>query len=214
MGLEDGSSLSCVVGPDSHRQAGPTGPELREHVGSLADHGHTQRLQVFEGPGNIEDRLGAGTDHGYGDRPQGCQVGRYVMLFATVNPADSTCGEHPDSGPVGGEHGGGNGCGPRAPRCQDPADVTQAHLCHTIGDGNAFEVGCTEADSNCSIENGHRRGNGATGADRALDGVCSFQVLGMWKAVGDDRRLKGHDRRTGVQRLGHLVTEADPVVAS
>ena len=78
-----------------------------------------------------------------------------------------------------------------------------------IRGGEAVKVGRIEADTESAVQQCHRRWNGAAGADGLFDGVCSFQVSGMRKAVGDDGRLEGHDRCTCVQRLGNLVAEPD-----
>ncbi len=124
-------------------------------------------------------------------------------------PADATGCEYPDSGPVGSEQGGSDRGGPRSTGGQNPPDVTQAHLYHVIRGGETVKVGRIETDTENAVQQCHRRRNGAAGADGLFDGVCSFQVSGMRKAVGDDGRLEGHDRCTCVQRLGNLVAEPD-----
>ena len=93
VGVKNSGRGVWMVRSDRHRQVAAPGPELGHYVGALPDDRDAERLQGLNGSGQVEDRFGSGTNHGYRQCGQRGEVGRNIAILAPVHTADPACGE-------------------------------------------------------------------------------------------------------------------------
>ena len=85
--------LLGVIHPPGEEDAALGGVEGGQLVGAEADDGHALCLQVLHGPGQVQNGLGAGTDHAHGGLAQLIEVGANVHGVLTV-PVDAVLAMH------------------------------------------------------------------------------------------------------------------------
>ena len=174
-------------------------------VAAKAAHRDAMRFEIFERLVDVENRLGAGADHGDAGARQFDEVGRDVEGFfrAAMHAADAAGGEDLDAGEVGDVHGRCDRRARSAVARRDRGEVAARGLDHAARQPRQpLDLVARQADLEAPVEHGDRRRRGALVAHGVLEHQGRLEIGRKRHPMGDDRRLERDDRFVTGQRLG------------
>ena len=200
-----------------HGKAALPGVEGGQLAGAVADDGHAVGLQVLQGQPQVQNGLGAGTDHHHGGVGQLLQIGGDVHggLSPPVHAADAAGGEHGDPGHVGDNHGSGDSGGAVPALRHQHGQIPTAGLGHgRAGLAQVVDLLGREAGLQPPADDGDGGRGGAVFPDDLLHVQGRLHILGIGHAVGDDGGFQCHHGTTLVQGLLHFRGDVEILVQS
>ena len=174
-------------------------------------------LQVLQGQPQVQNGLGAGTDHHHGGVGQLLQIGGDVHggLSPPVHAADAAGGEHGDPGHVGDNHGSGDSGGAVPALRHQHGQIPTAGLGHgRAGLAQVVDLLGREAGLQPPADDGDGGRGGAVFPDDLLHVQGRLHILGIGHAVGDDGGFQCHHGTTLVQGLLHFRGDVEILVQS
>ena len=123
-------NIGGIVKPVIDLVAALARPEGGEFIGAITQHRHAIALKHFKRLGDIQDRLGTGTDHRHWRAAELLQIGRNIEGFfgTAMHAANTARGKHLDARQRGNLHGGGNSGAGSGALDQQRADIAPACL--------------------------------------------------------------------------------------
>src|SRR5438034_3729378 len=122
-----------------------------------------------------------------------------------MHSADAAGSKNSDAGPVSNKCGRGHGrCTIELP-CRGDRKIAARYFSNVLICCQAFELRQVETNAKFSVENSDRRRYGAALPDDLFERVGCFEILGVGKSVGNDRRFERNDRLLSAQSRTDLV---------
>lgn len=183
--------------------------EAGEVLRAVAEHPDPEGLQALQRGRDVQDRLHAGAHHrdvGAGEQPEirGLVLGRGPV---PVHAAEAAGREDAQACAGREERGRGHGRRPARTGRQRRCEVAVPELPHRRILGDPLQLVLVQADMAPSVQYGDGRGDGARGSHELLQLFRDPSIPGAWQAVGDDRRLQGHDGAVRGEGFLHLDGE-------
>ncbi len=185
-----------------------TGVKGGQFPGFVPYHGHALGLQILQGLGKVEYRLGASADDADAGPRKFFQVGGDVPagLGPPVHAPHAACGENADPGQKGHDHSPRHGGRAGAAGSQKPGEIPARSLGHGAArPGQDFQLRPGEPGAEAAFHKGHRGGDGPAVPYQFFNGERGFQILGPGHAMADYRRLQGDHRFIRPERGGHFL---------
>ena len=118
-----------------------------------------------------------------------------------MHAANAARCEHINARKVRCNHGGRNGCGPCAPRCDAGRNIGARQFGHIGGLAKVFQLVVVQTNVQRPLDHRDGRWHRAVFAHLSLDQTRGFDVLGVGHAVGDNRAFKRNQRSAVFHRV-------------
>ena len=189
--------------------------ERGELVATDNDNGDAGSLEMFQGQGDVENRLHTGAHDADRRDGQFGEIGRDVERRdrAAMHATHTTGREDADAGERGEVHRGSNGRRASRPRRHQPREITRCCFVNVAPGRQQLDLGCGQANSAQTVDDGDRRWSRAARTNNRLDITGHLDVLRVGHPVTDDGRLQRHHWLTGQDCPLDLVTDFDAHVS-